>query len=62
MIEEVTDLTPYVASAQSTNTLFGDNHDFDAYGKLMTVEPKHLARQAFCPIPNYCRTGTRSKS
>ncbi|GEM_PF-2962279 len=61
MLKEVEDLTSHVASAKSTNALFGANQNFNAYGKLVTIQPKRLTRHAFCFIPNCCRACTCPK-
>ena len=60
-LKEVKDLTSHVASAKSTDALFCGNHNFDAPGKPVAIEPKRLAREAFCFIPNCCRARTRPK-
>jgi hypothetical protein len=62
MFEEVEDLPSHIASAKSTNALFGTNQNFNTHGKLMTIQPKGLARHALCFIPNWRRTYTRPKS
>lgn len=62
MLKEVEDLTSHIASAKSTNALFGANQNFNAHGKLVTIQPKCLTRHAFCLIPNCCRACTCSKS
>ena len=54
-LEEILDLTSHITSAESANALFSGDQNVDAQGKLVTIEPKYLARQAFCSIPNYCR-------
>jgi ABC-type branched-subunit amino acid transport system ATPase component len=54
MLKEIYDLAPHLATAESANTLFGGYQNFYACGQLMVTEPKRLACEAFCSIPN-CR-------
>lgn len=61
MFKEVEDLPSHFASAKSTNALFGANQNFNARGKLVTIQPKSLARHTLCFIPDWCSAYTRPK-
>ncbi len=62
MLKEVEDLMSHFASAKSTNAFFGANQNFNAHGKLVTIQPKRLARHTLCFIPNWRSACTCPKS
>ena len=62
MFKEVEDLPSHIASAKGANAFFGTNQNFNAHGKLVTIQPKSLARHALCFIPNWCSACTCPKS